>query len=55
MNVLETDYLKRLSPLAEEYLAKHDSVPAFLSALTLELFAQRSTAQAVTRQSLSST
>ncbi|XP_042150578.1 mitotic spindle assembly checkpoint protein MAD1 [Ixodes scapularis] len=55
MNVLETDYLKRLSSLAEEYLAKHDSVPAFLSALTLELFAQRSTAQAATRQSLSST
>lgn len=55
MNVLETDYLKRLSPLAEEYLAKHDSVPAFLSALTLELFAQRSTAQAAARQSLPST
>ncbi|CAN8029899.1 unnamed protein product [Ixodes persulcatus] len=55
MNVLETDYLKRLSPLAEEYLAKHDSVPAFLSALTLKLFAQRSSAQAAARQSLPST
>ncbi|CAN8002196.1 unnamed protein product [Ixodes hexagonus] len=55
MNVLETDYLKRLSSLAETYLAKHDSIPAFLSALTLELFAQKSMVQPAMQQPLSST
>lgn len=41
MNVLETDYLRRLEGLASIYLEKYDSIPAFLSALTLQLFRQQ--------------
>uniref|UniRef100_L7M3N2 Putative paramyosin n=1 Tax=Rhipicephalus pulchellus TaxID=72859 RepID=L7M3N2_RHIPC len=38
MNVLETNYLRQLGGLASTYLEKYDSIPAFLSALTLKLF-----------------
>lgn len=41
MNVLETDYLRQLGGLASTYLEKYDSIPAFLSALTLKLFARQ--------------
>lgn len=41
MNVLETDYLRSLEGLASTYLEKYDSIPAFLSALTLQLFRQQ--------------
>ncbi|KAH9365555.1 hypothetical protein HPB48_020595 [Haemaphysalis longicornis] len=41
MNVLETDYLRSLEDLASTYLEKYDSIPAFLSALTLQLFRQQ--------------
>lgn len=41
MNVLETDYLCQLGELASTYLEKYDSIPAFLSALTLKLFERR--------------
>lgn len=41
MNVLETDYLRSLEGLASTYLGKYDSIPAFLSALTLQLFRQQ--------------
>lgn len=41
MNVLETDYLRQLQGLASTYLEKYDSIPAFLSALTLKLFAHQ--------------
>lgn len=41
MNVLETDFMRQLGELASTYLEKYDSIPAFLSALTLKLFARR--------------
>lgn len=41
MNVLETDYLHQLSSLAATYLGQHNSIPAFLAALTLKLFTQQ--------------
>lgn len=42
MNVLETNYLRQLDGLASTYLEKYNSIPAFLGALTLKLFSQKS-------------
>lgn len=38
LDMLETDYSLTLSDMVQNYLAAHNSMPAFLSSLTLELF-----------------
>lgn len=38
LDMLETDYSLTLSDMVGNYLAAHNSMPAFLSSLTLELF-----------------
>ncbi len=38
MQVLDTDYCQQLDPNHMQYLAKHHSIPAFLAAVTLDLF-----------------
>lgn len=38
LDMLETDYSLTLEEMVTNYLAKHHSMPAFLSSLTLDLF-----------------
>lgn len=38
LDMLETEYSHTLEEMVTNYLAKHHSMPAFLSSLTLELF-----------------
>uniref|UniRef100_A0A2R5LAY9 Putative paramyosin n=1 Tax=Ornithodoros turicata TaxID=34597 RepID=A0A2R5LAY9_9ACAR len=41
LNLLESNYSAQLGSLIETYLHKHHSIPAFLSALTMQLFGQQ--------------
>lgn len=45
LNLLETSYSTRLGPLIETYLHEHNSIPAFLGAITMELFGQQTCIQ----------
>ena len=36
----ETEYAREWRPLFNDYIQKGDSIPAFLSAVTLDLFSQ---------------
>ncbi|XP_022249610.1 mitotic spindle assembly checkpoint protein MAD1-like isoform X2 [Limulus polyphemus] len=41
LKLLETEYSSQLQELIDTYLKGHNSIPAFLSSLTLELFSQQ--------------
>ncbi|KAM4877682.1 mitotic spindle assembly checkpoint protein MAD1 isoform 3-T6 [Thomomys bottae] len=44
MQLLETEFSRSVPELIELHLLRQDSIPAFLSALTLELFSRQTTA-----------
>ena len=41
LQLLETDYASTLTELAEEHLYSQNSIPVFLSSLTLDLYKQQ--------------
>jgi mitotic spindle assembly checkpoint protein MAD1 len=44
MQLLETEFSRSVPELIELHLLQQDSIPAFLSSLTLELFSRQTTA-----------
>lgn len=45
MQLLETEFSRSVPELIELHLLQQDSIPAFLSALTIELFSRQTSVQ----------